>query len=58
MGVGEVAGLLRPVLLGLRSVPSLQPPRGNFLAVPTDCPQRDERLGWTGARTTQTGWRP
>ncbi|MEU6346386.1 family 78 glycoside hydrolase catalytic domain [Streptomyces sp. NPDC046977] len=20
--------------------------RGNFLAVPTDCPQRDERLGW------------
>lgn len=22
--------------------------RGNFLAVPTDCPQRDERMGWTG----------
>ncbi len=22
--------------------------RGNFFAVPTDCPQRDERLGWTG----------
>ena len=22
--------------------------RGNFLAVPTDCPQRDERLGWMG----------
>ncbi len=22
--------------------------RGNYLAVPTDCPQRDERLGWTG----------
>ncbi len=22
--------------------------RGNFLSVPTDCPQRDERLGWTG----------
>lgn len=22
--------------------------RGNFLALPTDCPQRDERLGWTG----------
>ncbi len=21
--------------------------RGNFVAVPTDCPQRDERLGWT-----------
>ena len=21
---------------------------GNFLALPTDCPQRDERLGWTG----------
>lgn len=22
--------------------------RGNYLEVPTDCPQRDERLGWTG----------
>ena len=22
--------------------------RGNFLSVPMDCPQRDERLGWTG----------
>lgn len=22
--------------------------KGNFLNVPTDCPQRDERLGWTG----------
>ncbi|CAM3424716.1 family 78 glycoside hydrolase catalytic domain [Occultella aeris] len=22
--------------------------RGNFLYLPTDCPQRDERLGWTG----------
>ena len=22
--------------------------RGNFLEVPTDCPQRDERMGWTG----------
>jgi alpha-L-rhamnosidase len=22
--------------------------RGNFLGLPTDCPQRDERLGWTG----------
>ncbi len=22
--------------------------RGNFIEVPTDCPQRDERLGWTG----------
>lgn len=22
--------------------------RGNFLSVPTDCPQRDERLGWMG----------
>ena len=25
--------------------------RGNFLDVPTDCPQRDERLGWTGDLT-------
>ncbi|MHA7191901.1 family 78 glycoside hydrolase catalytic domain [Arthrobacter sp. MDT2-16] len=22
--------------------------RGNFVDIPTDCPQRDERLGWTG----------
>jgi alpha-L-rhamnosidase len=22
--------------------------RANFLSVPTDCPQRDERMGWTG----------
>lgn len=22
--------------------------RGNFLSVPTDCPQRNERMGWTG----------
>ena len=24
--------------------------RDNFVSVPTDCPQRDERLGWTGRR--------
>jgi alpha-L-rhamnosidase len=29
--------------------------RGNFLSVPTDCPQRDERLGWTG--DAQVFWR-
>lgn len=22
--------------------------KGNYLEIPTDCPQRDERLGWTG----------
>ncbi|MFC1961282.1 family 78 glycoside hydrolase catalytic domain, partial [Chloroflexota bacterium] len=22
--------------------------RGNFVSIPTDCPQRNERLGWTG----------
>jgi alpha-L-rhamnosidase len=22
--------------------------KGNFLEIPTDCPQRDERMGWTG----------
>ena len=22
--------------------------RDNFLSIPTDCPQRDERMGWTG----------
>ena len=26
----------------------VQSMRGNFFDVPTDCPQRDERLGWTG----------
>ena len=25
--------------------------RGNFVDIPTDCPQRDERLGWTGDLT-------
>jgi len=29
--------------------------RSNFLGVPTDCPQRDERLGWTG--DAQVFWR-
>ncbi|TVY74317.1 hypothetical protein Focb16_v005531 [Fusarium oxysporum f. sp. cubense] len=27
---------------------SLWSMRGNFFSIPTDCPQRDERLGWTG----------
>lgn len=22
--------------------------KGNFISIPTDCPQRDERIGWTG----------
>ncbi|MBQ6098083.1 MAG: family 78 glycoside hydrolase catalytic domain, partial [Bacteroidales bacterium] len=26
--------------------------RGNYHSMPTDCPQRDERMGWTGDRTT------
>ena len=26
--------------------------RGTYRSMPTDCPQRDERLGWTGDRTT------
>jgi alpha-L-rhamnosidase len=25
--------------------------KGNFLDIPTDCPQRDERMGWTGDAT-------
>ena len=39
--------VLRPMLNQLHSnvVWGL---KGNFLDVPTDCPQRDERLGWTG----------
>lgn len=26
--------------------------RGNYLSMPTDCPQRDERMGWQGDRAT------
>ena len=26
--------------------------RGNYRGMPTDCPQRDERMGWFGDRTT------
>ncbi|GAB3764232.1 glycoside hydrolase family 78 protein [Spirosoma pomorum] len=26
--------------------------KGNYQGIPTDCPQRDERLGWLGDRTT------
>ena len=26
--------------------------RGNYQGIPVDCPQRDERLGWTGDRVT------
>jgi alpha-L-rhamnosidase len=29
--------------------------KGNFLDVPTDCPQRDERMGWTGDAQIFTG---
>src|SRR5690606_31271453 len=29
--------------------------RGNIVSVPTDCPQRDERLGWLG--DAQAIWR-
>ncbi|NJM38402.1 MAG: family 78 glycoside hydrolase catalytic domain, partial [Akkermansiaceae bacterium] len=28
--------------------------RGNFMSIPTDCPQRDERQGWQGDRSSQT----
>ena len=28
--------------------------KGNFVDVPTDCPQRDERLGWTGDAVAST----
>ena len=28
--------------------------RGNYRSMPTDCPQRDERMGWTGDRTMGT----
>jgi alpha-L-rhamnosidase len=46
----EETGHLRinnPVIHGLWRN-SLWSQRSNFFGVPTDCPQRDERLGWTG----------
>lgn len=36
---GRVNRLIRNILWGQR---------GNYFSVPTDCPQRNERLGWTG----------
>ena len=36
-----------PVITGLWQN-TLWSQRSNFFAVPTDCPQRDERIGWTG----------
>lgn len=30
--------------------------KGNFLDAPTDCPQRDERMGWTGDAATVIPW--
>jgi alpha-L-rhamnosidase len=41
-GVPEVNRLVQNTIWSQRS---------NFIEIPTDCPQRDERLGWTGA-----GW--
>lgn len=38
-GVSEVNKLFKNIIWGQKS---------NFLDVPTDCPQRNERLGWTG----------
>lgn len=45
-GVPEVNQLLSNVLWGMRS---------NFLDNPTDCPQRDERMGWTGDAAVFSG---
>ena len=38
-GISEVNQLYSNIIWGLR---------GNYFDIPTDCPQRDERLGWTG----------
>jgi alpha-L-rhamnosidase len=35
-------------LINKLTLNSLWGQKGNFLDVPTDCPQRDERAGWTG----------
>jgi alpha-L-rhamnosidase len=55
---GEVLNSLPPspsirfdsssALLNKMSELGLWGQRGNFLSIPTDCPQRDERMGWMG----------
>jgi alpha-L-rhamnosidase len=55
---GEVMNSLPPspsirfesssALLNKMSQLGLWGQRGNFLSIPTDCPQRDERMGWMG----------
>lgn len=61
MGEGDIEGIVvhsdlpitghfessQPILQGLWRN-TLWSQRSNFVGVPTDCPQRDERLGWTG----------
>lgn len=60
-GILELAGLaaysdLRPAgefscssaLVNRIALNALWGQKSNFLSVPTDCPQRDERMGWTG----------
>ena len=61
MQAGDITGLVmhsdlpvtghfsstQPVLQGLWHS-TLWSQRSNFFGMPTDCPQRDERLGWTG----------
>jgi alpha-L-rhamnosidase len=56
--VGEVVSSVRGEALGKLTTSSelinkmwsigIWGQRGNFLSIPTDCPQRDERLGWMG----------
>ena len=56
--VGEVVSSLREDAIGKLKTSSdlinkmwsigIWGQRGNFLSIPTDCPQRDERLGWMG----------
>lgn len=35
-------------MLNKLSINILWSMRSNFVSIPTDCPQRDERMGWTG----------
>ncbi len=39
---------IRPAAVNQLHANAVWSMRGNFVGVPTDCPQRDERLGWTG----------
>ncbi|MEG3181132.1 alpha-L-rhamnosidase [Sphingomonas sp. LT1P40] len=47
LGETSILRIDNPIITGLWRN-TLWSQRSNFFGIPTDCPQRDERLGWTG----------